>query len=70
MGNKVKRNIEDCDFLTAEMISEHLHLTRRTVYEFMTSGQLPTYKIGAARRVTKADYYAWLETFRDNRKEA
>lgn len=52
------------EVLTAKHISEHLHLSKRRVYELIqinpTAGGIKSFDIGRSRRVMKKDYLDWL----------
>lgn len=52
------------DTLTAQHISEFLGISRRRVYELfhvnVKDGGIPNFKIGATKRVEKADLKHWI----------
>ena len=56
------------DVLTAKDISEHIGLSRYTVYELMKlpqdRGGIPNIKVGKSKRVLKSEYEKWM-----NRKQ-
>jgi excisionase family DNA binding protein len=41
--------------LTVQQVIERLHLSRSSVYELISSGEIPSLKIGRARRVSEDD---------------
>jgi excisionase family DNA binding protein len=52
---QVERQPEDHDeqiLLTPERAAKRLDLSRRTIYELMNSGELPSVRVGRARRLT------------------
>lgn len=54
--------IEDLpQILTAQQISDYLHISRRRVYELMDLQEFPVICIGASKRVDKADFKSWLQ---------
>jgi len=57
------------EVLTAEHISDHLHLTKQCIYDLMmlspSIGGIPSFKIGRSRRAYKSDYVVWLEAKRE-----
>lgn len=72
-GDCVNITIEDLpEVLTAEHISNHLHLTKQCIYNLMmlslSVGGIPSFKIGRSRRTYKSDYVAWLEAKRGDLK--
>jgi hypothetical protein len=52
------------DILTAQMIADHQHISRRRVYELFelaaAAGGIPSYSIGNSKRVMKVDYVNWI----------
>ena len=52
------------DTLTAQQISQFLIISRRRVYELFKihedHGGIPNLKIGASKRVDKADFKQWI----------
>jgi hypothetical protein len=59
------------DILTAQMIADHQHISRRRVYELLELspeyGGIPCYSIGASKRVDKADYLLWIAKLKSKR---
>jgi hypothetical protein len=62
------KTIDNCDILTAQMIADHQHISRRRVYELFQlvpeQGGIPCYEIGKSKRVLKADYINWINTMK------
>lgn len=52
------------DTLTAQHIAEYLGISRRRIYELFqihpNHGGIPNFKIGASKRVDKADFKLWI----------
>jgi len=49
------------DLLTPEEVAEKLKVTRRTVYQWLLTGQLHGLKAGDKWRVTESDLMAFLQ---------
>lgn len=47
-------------FLKVSQVAEVLKVSRTTVYKLMDGGQLPYHKVGNNRRVSEADFNAYL----------
>lgn len=52
---------EDRLLYTPAEAGERLRLGRTTVYELMARGDLPSVRIGASRRIRRADLEAYVE---------
>ncbi|MFN8420456.1 MAG: helix-turn-helix domain-containing protein [Anaerolineae bacterium] len=52
----------DDDFLSLKEIAEKLKVSYLTVYRWVQSDKLPTYKIEKQYRVSKADFEKFLAT--------
>ena len=50
--------------LTVDEVGTWLHLTRPMIYELLNSGEIRSYKIRGARRVSQASVVAYLERSR------
>ena len=50
------------EFYTAEQIAQRLHVTRRTVHEWLRTRRLRGVKAGHQWRITEADLQAFLES--------
>ena len=46
--------------LTPEQAANRLALSRTRVYQLISTGELPSLKIGRARRIVAADLGAWV----------
>jgi len=51
----------DKDFYTIKQIMETLQLSRLTIYRYIDSGKLKTYKFGREHRIKKEDFKLFLE---------
>ncbi|MFD1777058.1 helix-turn-helix domain-containing protein [Paenibacillus rhizophilus] len=53
------------DIITAQHISDYLHISRRRVYELLeipeSQGGIRCFSIGISKRVDKRDFLAWIE---------
>ncbi len=52
------------DWYTPATLAKRLKVSERTVRNWVSSGQLPSYKIGSSRRFDPADVDAFLSNFR------
>ena len=49
------------EVLTAKNITEHLQLTKATIYTLMSKKDgIPSFRVGNSPRVFKKDYIKWL----------
>jgi excisionase family DNA binding protein len=60
----VKRNTSTA-FLTERSLAAYLAVSDRTIRNWIRRGELPTYKLGAARRIDPADVEDFLARHRD-----
>jgi excisionase family DNA binding protein len=53
------------EILTAQHIATYLKISRRRVYELLQLkpeyGGIPSFDIGASKRVDKNDFFQWIE---------
>ena len=53
------------DILSASHIADYLQISRRKVYDLQDinpdHGGIPTFRIGASKRVKKKDFEKWLD---------
>lgn len=52
-------------FFTERTLAAYLAVSDRTIRNWMRRGELPSYKLGAARRIDPADVDAFLEVRRE-----
>lgn len=52
-------------FFTERTLAAYLAVSDRTIRNWIRRGELPSYKLGAARRIDPADVDAFLEARRD-----
>jgi excisionase family DNA binding protein len=52
-------------FFTERTLAAYLAVSDRTIRNWMRRGELPTYKLGAARRIDPADVEDFLASHRD-----
>jgi excisionase family DNA binding protein len=52
-------------FFTTATLAKYLALSERYIRELVTSGEIPSYTFGRARRIDPADVESWLESRRD-----
>lgn len=50
------------DFVTIREIAEDWRISSMTVYRWVSSGELPSYRVGRTIRVTREDYEAFNQT--------
>jgi excisionase family DNA binding protein len=55
--------------LTARQVAELLGVHENWVYDHAASGDLPSYKIGGARRFDRKQTDEWIEQHRENGRE-
>jgi len=53
------------DFFTERSLVAYLAVSDRTIRNWIRRGELPSYKLGAARRIDPADVDAFLARHRD-----
>ncbi len=60
------------EVLTAQMIADYLHISRRRVYELFhippSYGGIPNYDIGISKRVDKPDFISWIEALKEKKQ--
>jgi len=52
-------------FFTERTLASYLAVSDRTIRNWIRRGELPSYKLGAARRIDPADVDAFLESRRE-----
>jgi excisionase family DNA binding protein len=52
-------------FFTERTLADYLAVSDRTIRNWIVRGELPSYKLGAARRIDPADVDAFLDRNRD-----
>lgn len=57
-------------FFTPEDLADYLSVSERTIYDWLRRGDLPSYKLGGARRIDPADVDSFLAARRDERRAA
>ena len=50
----------DEDYYTIDEVADHLKVTRKTVYDWMRTGELPYVQVGSRRRITGSALKAFL----------
>ncbi|MDB5055001.1 MAG: hypothetical protein JWM44_3051 [Bacilli bacterium] len=62
------------DVLTPQIIADYMGISRRRVYEYCLLpkelGGLPSYTIGASRKVDKEDLIVWKDSFKKGSSKA
>ena len=61
----VERNAPPVAFFTERSLAAYLAVSDRTIRNWIRRGELPSYKLGAARRIDPADVEAFLAQRRD-----
>jgi excisionase family DNA binding protein len=61
----MKRNATPAAFFTERTLAAYLAVSDRTIRNWIRRGELPSYKLGAARRIDPADVDAFLAQRRD-----
>jgi excisionase family DNA binding protein len=61
----MKRKNDVSTFFTERTLAAHLAVSDRTVRNWIRRGDLPSYKLGAARRIDPADVEDFLARHRD-----
>jgi excisionase family DNA binding protein len=63
----MKRNFEEdpLTFFTERTLASYLAVSDRTIRNWIRRGELPSYKLGAARRIDPADVEDFLSRHRD-----
>lgn len=63
--NKVQVITERQAFFTTATLAEYLCLSERYVRELVTTGEIPSYTFGRARRIAPQDVDSWLKQRRE-----
>ncbi len=61
----MERNAPPVAFFTERSLAAYLAVSDRTIRNWIKRGELPSYKLGAARRIDPADVDAFLAQRRD-----
>ena len=61
----MERNTPSVTFFTERSLAAYLAVSDRTIRNWIRRGELPSYKLGAARRIDPADVDAFLAQRRD-----
>jgi excisionase family DNA binding protein len=65
MDNRVVKRNTSVPFFTERSLAAHLAVSDRTIRNWIRRGDLPSYKLGAARRIDPADVEDFLARHRD-----
>lgn len=60
------RKSDTVAFFTERSLAAYLAVSDRTIRNWIRRGELPSYKLGAARRIDPADVDAFLHRHRDD----
>lgn len=61
----MERKAASTSFFTERSLVEFLSVSDRTIRNWIRRGELPSYKLGAARRIDPADVEVFLARHRD-----
>jgi excisionase family DNA binding protein len=61
----MERNAPPATFFTERSLAAYLAVSDRTIRNWIRRGELPSYKLGAARRIDPADVDTFLAQRRD-----
>jgi excisionase family DNA binding protein len=61
----MERKTTGLNFFTERTLADFLSVSDRTIRNWIRSGKLPSYKLGAARRIDPADVEDFLARHRD-----
>ncbi|MGN6254718.1 MAG: helix-turn-helix domain-containing protein [Solirubrobacterales bacterium] len=61
----MERNADSPSFFTERTLADFLAVSDRTIRNWIRRGELPSYKLGAARRIDPADVEDFLARHRD-----
>ena len=61
----MERNVPSVAFFTERTLAAYLAVSDRTIRNWIRRGELPSYKLGAARRIDPADVDAFLAQRRE-----
>lgn len=62
----MKRNAPPITFFTERSLAAYLAVSDRTIRNWIRRGELPSYKLGASRRIDPADVDAFLSQRRED----
>lgn len=65
-SNGMARKSAAPSFFTERSLATYLAVSDRTIRNWIRRGELPSYKLGAARRIDPADVDAFLARHRDS----
>jgi excisionase family DNA binding protein len=65
IGGMRENSAQSERFFTERTLAAYLAVSDRTIRNWIRSGELPSYKLGAARRIDPADVDAFLAERRD-----
>lgn len=49
------------DILTIQEVAEYLKVSRNTIYTWVNTGELPSFKTGNTRRIRKQALLEWIQ---------
>jgi excisionase family DNA binding protein len=62
---RVPRKLQGPNFFTERSLAAYLAVSDRTIRNWIRKGDLPSYKLGASRRIDPADVEDFLARHRD-----
>jgi excisionase family DNA binding protein len=65
IGGMRENSAQTETFFTERTLAAHLAVSDRTIRNWIRRGELPSYKLGASRRIDPADVDAFLEARRE-----
>ncbi len=65
IGGMKRKPTSEPTFFTERTLAAYLAVSDRTIRNWIRRGELPSYKLGAARRIDPADVEAFLARHRD-----
>lgn len=65
IGGMERKTPSDPTFFTERTLAVYLSVSDRTIRNWIRRGELPSYKLGASRRIDPADVDAFLEVRRE-----
>lgn len=65
MGGMTRKSAPASTFFTERTLADYLAVSDRTIRNWIRRGELPSYKLGAARRIDPADVEDFLARHRD-----
>lgn len=66
VGGMKRKEPTPTTFFTERTLAAYLAVSDRTIRNWIRQGELPSYKLGAARRIDPADVDAFLMRHRDD----